>query len=207
MAMPSTFMIKNLPSRWSTAQVLEVINELGFDDTFDFFYMPRRSASPKAQALGYAFINFRDSGVGQIFQEDVSNGLLMLRDRVASVTTASIQGLENLNMHFEAKRTKVGRDRKACGGDTSAEPVTFLREDSTTVLAPTAPTPAVPQSPELCTSGVTKVKPSAGGRRWADIVDDDEENFEEQSPVWCCSLRAAKGSTRFQSSLRRLRQE
>eukprot|EP00929_Paragymnodinium_shiwhaense_P123652 TRINITY_DN9774_c0_g4_i1.p1 TRINITY_DN9774_c0_g4~~TRINITY_DN9774_c0_g4_i1.p1 ORF type:complete len:164 (-),score=36.91 TRINITY_DN9774_c0_g4_i1:303-794(-) len=103
MAMPSTFMIQNLPSRWLTEEISSIIDESGFQGAYDFFYMPRRSSCKKSQSYGYAFINFSSPSKAQAFIAAAQNGALLFKRRLAKVVPAEIQGIEALERHFNGK--------------------------------------------------------------------------------------------------------
>merc|ERR1712173_185581 len=53
---PTTMMIRNLPTRYTQRQLMEELEALGFEGTFDFFYAPKDFASMRT--MGYAFVNF-----------------------------------------------------------------------------------------------------------------------------------------------------
>jgi hypothetical protein len=59
----TTFMICSIPFRVTSEQLLEAINSLGFQNTYDFVYMPSRSAKKYGKQrqgnVGYAFVNFK----------------------------------------------------------------------------------------------------------------------------------------------------
>eukprot|EP00929_Paragymnodinium_shiwhaense_P004389 TRINITY_DN10530_c0_g2_i1.p1 TRINITY_DN10530_c0_g2~~TRINITY_DN10530_c0_g2_i1.p1 ORF type:complete len:224 (+),score=64.38 TRINITY_DN10530_c0_g2_i1:100-771(+) len=169
MAMPSTLMVKNLPSRWSSEEVTRVIDEeLGFGGTYDLFYMPRRSSSEKSQALGYAFINFKEPVFGERFCAAAQNGLLKFRNRLATVAPATIQGLENLNKHLKTKRVTKWR-----GGAPKAEEVATPREEALPRLA-LGSTGGASRGSEP--AGPVKNMAKQQARSWADILDDDDDD-------------------------------
>eukprot|EP00929_Paragymnodinium_shiwhaense_P018813 TRINITY_DN13027_c0_g1_i1.p1 TRINITY_DN13027_c0_g1~~TRINITY_DN13027_c0_g1_i1.p1 ORF type:complete len:278 (+),score=36.85 TRINITY_DN13027_c0_g1_i1:62-895(+) len=100
--LPSTWMLKGLPSRCAQEDVLDAIEKLGFGGTYDFFYMPQRRPYGKSSTHGLAFINFVDPAVGQQFCARVHNQVLQIRNslKVAIVVAANMQGLESLREHF-----------------------------------------------------------------------------------------------------------
>jgi len=58
----TTLMICDLPCRQSIHQLIEVINELGFGNTYDLVYLPpgkRHQKAKHSQNIGYAFVNFK----------------------------------------------------------------------------------------------------------------------------------------------------
>eukprot|EP00929_Paragymnodinium_shiwhaense_P005788 TRINITY_DN10812_c0_g1_i1.p1 TRINITY_DN10812_c0_g1~~TRINITY_DN10812_c0_g1_i1.p1 ORF type:complete len:185 (+),score=40.94 TRINITY_DN10812_c0_g1_i1:54-608(+) len=101
---PCTYMIQNLPSRWSTEKIKQVIEGCGFEDMLDFFYMPRRERQGKSQSFGYAFINVASPTDAQAFMAAAENGTLLFGTRVANVVPAAIQGVDALKTHFKGKQ-------------------------------------------------------------------------------------------------------
>eukprot|EP00929_Paragymnodinium_shiwhaense_P121166 TRINITY_DN9330_c1_g1_i1.p1 TRINITY_DN9330_c1_g1~~TRINITY_DN9330_c1_g1_i1.p1 ORF type:complete len:229 (-),score=53.92 TRINITY_DN9330_c1_g1_i1:768-1454(-) len=179
MALPSTLMLKNLPSRWSSEGVLEVIHEAGFEKSYDWFYMPRRSQSVKSLALGYAFINFEDVSAARDFCAAAESGLLTFGNRVASVVPANIQGRENLDVHFHSKHVaRIRRSREVSvpeGGRCNA-PVALQKASSTARTA----------SSFMVKDEVPEVKRLI----WADVIDD--EPFDVQN--WACGAACGRSS-------------
>eukprot|EP00929_Paragymnodinium_shiwhaense_P025672 TRINITY_DN15465_c0_g1_i5.p1 TRINITY_DN15465_c0_g1~~TRINITY_DN15465_c0_g1_i5.p1 ORF type:complete len:206 (+),score=25.29 TRINITY_DN15465_c0_g1_i5:71-688(+) len=98
--LPSTYMIKNVPSRCGRDDVLDCLDALGFAGTYDFFYLPVRDPRVKSQNYGYAFVNFVEPAIGAGFKALVESGSLQIRQKVASVAEAEVQGLANLRQHF-----------------------------------------------------------------------------------------------------------
>eukprot|EP00746_Dinoflagellata_sp_MGD_P023233 gnl/MRDRNA2_/MRDRNA2_154446_c0_seq1.p1 gnl/MRDRNA2_/MRDRNA2_154446_c0~~gnl/MRDRNA2_/MRDRNA2_154446_c0_seq1.p1 ORF type:complete len:250 (+),score=32.42 gnl/MRDRNA2_/MRDRNA2_154446_c0_seq1:89-838(+) len=103
----TTQMIRNIPCRCTKETILEDINNMGFEGTYDFFYLPndRRRKSN----LGYAFINFKTAEAAAYFQQMLSgfkfstNSRISNSHKVCSVSPAAIQGLENNIIHFRQK--------------------------------------------------------------------------------------------------------
>eukprot|EP00929_Paragymnodinium_shiwhaense_P072113 TRINITY_DN36606_c0_g1_i2.p1 TRINITY_DN36606_c0_g1~~TRINITY_DN36606_c0_g1_i2.p1 ORF type:complete len:205 (-),score=31.09 TRINITY_DN36606_c0_g1_i2:561-1097(-) len=170
--LPSTFMIKNLPSRWKRETVLEVINKLGFADAFDFFYVPRKHAwDQTSQSFGYAFINFKDPSVGQDFSVAAQKGLVKCNMRVATVAPANIQGVPNLKDHFQNKQVL-----KYCTAPVFEDTIGLL--SSAQSEEKRVKTPAQTGDPVGIVLGEYSCSASRGspkGRismRWSDVMDD-----------------------------------
>jgi len=98
----TTAMLRNIPNKYTQAGLLEEIDNAGFADSYDFFYLPIDMHN--RANVGYAFINFlvpeemarfTHSFTDYRFQKHSS-------DKIARVSTAHIQGLAgNLN-HFSS---------------------------------------------------------------------------------------------------------
>ena len=61
----TTYMIRNIPTRFTSVTFVRLLEDYGFGDTFNFFYLPMDFRSGKN--MGYAFINFYDPEVGVRF--------------------------------------------------------------------------------------------------------------------------------------------
>eukprot|EP00746_Dinoflagellata_sp_MGD_P139931 gnl/MRDRNA2_/MRDRNA2_73275_c0_seq1.p1 gnl/MRDRNA2_/MRDRNA2_73275_c0~~gnl/MRDRNA2_/MRDRNA2_73275_c0_seq1.p1 ORF type:complete len:415 (+),score=64.22 gnl/MRDRNA2_/MRDRNA2_73275_c0_seq1:67-1311(+) len=104
----TTMMIRNIPCRFRQAELMSIIDGMGFGNTYDFFYLPMDSR--KNANLGYAFINFWDVQSAE-YCASAFKGVQLAPYRspkTCRVTPASIQGLANLRKHFKA--TTVSRN-------------------------------------------------------------------------------------------------
>lgn len=97
---PTTMMIKNIPCRCQSGEIIQEINDHGFEGTFDFFFMPRPPRKTSSN-LGYAFINFKSGEIARNFQTKMQGHRFSFREgesrsqKVCDITVAAIQGLEN----------------------------------------------------------------------------------------------------------------
>jgi len=101
---PTSLMIKSLPSRCGPQELMDAINELGFQADYNFFYMPLRRPRTKPGSYGYAFINFASKERSLEFQRRMDKGELILPRRNTVVTQyapSHLQSLESLMNHFK----------------------------------------------------------------------------------------------------------
>eukprot|EP00929_Paragymnodinium_shiwhaense_P046254 TRINITY_DN23548_c1_g1_i1.p1 TRINITY_DN23548_c1_g1~~TRINITY_DN23548_c1_g1_i1.p1 ORF type:complete len:235 (+),score=24.98 TRINITY_DN23548_c1_g1_i1:102-806(+) len=96
----TSFMIKNIPSRCGQQDLVEVLQSSGFGRAYDFLHLPVKNLLGKSQNRGYAFVNFLDPVTGDRFCEFVNAGSLKVRQKVASVAPAQVQGLLRLRQLF-----------------------------------------------------------------------------------------------------------
>jgi len=88
-------MLRNIPNKYMQSSLLDEINDMGFEGTYNFFYLPM-DVHNKTN-VGYAFINFTSSFDLQRFIDKFS-GRTFERNpsqKIASVSPAHVQGLEN----------------------------------------------------------------------------------------------------------------
>jgi hypothetical protein len=90
----TTLMLRNLPNRVRSDDVLAKISSLGFEDKFDFFYMPLELKS-KQHNKGYAFINLLDEKIAAEFVNRVNDTGFEGRasSKKIHVCRADVQGL------------------------------------------------------------------------------------------------------------------
>lgn len=106
----TTLMLKNIPCRKSQEEVMSHIDQKGFGNRYDFFYLPR---DVKFRAnLGYAFINFLTPEDATAFSDEM-NGYRFSSSgsvKACTVVPAHVQGLVNNLAAF--KRTEVMRSSR-----------------------------------------------------------------------------------------------
>lgn len=99
----TTVMIRNIPSGYNQREIMRELNAMGFEGTYDFFYMPLDSGT--MSNVGYAFVNFADSADAERCMKALDKYRFKQHRRtsskVASVSIAHIQGLEANLAHYE----------------------------------------------------------------------------------------------------------
>jgi len=114
-----TVMMRNLPNRVTQQQLLSEMNEAGFENQYDFVYLP---IDPDTNAnRGYAFINFTKSPMALAFRMHFEGQkFCKLHSRkVVSVMPATLQGFEANYAHYSSAHVNFR--------DAAARPL-FLRE-------------------------------------------------------------------------------
>merc|ERR1719230_1579146 len=98
-------MMRNLPNKISQATLLTEIEAAGFEDTYDFLYLP---IDPDTDAnKGYAFINFIKPGFAFLFKmqfEGKKFGGDSNSRKVVAVVPATLQGFEANHAHYSQTR-------------------------------------------------------------------------------------------------------
>jgi len=64
-AATTSLMVRNIPTRFTSLTLIDVLREHGFDKTFDFLYLPMDFRTKKN--CGYAFMNFVNAQYAQQF--------------------------------------------------------------------------------------------------------------------------------------------
>lgn len=105
----TTLMIRNIPNRYTQADLLDELTLLGFGGTIDFLYMPLDRGS-KAN-VGYAFVNFL--AVKAAFEcREALHGYKFTRhgkDKVAIVSAAHLQGFAANLDHYHTRAISTTR--------------------------------------------------------------------------------------------------
>mmetsp|Transcript_24121 Transcript_24121/g.39295 ORF Transcript_24121/g.39295 Transcript_24121/m.39295 type:complete len:235 (-) Transcript_24121:24-728(-) len=104
-----TVMIKNIPCRCSTEEVLAAVDQMGFEGSYDFFYLPMNRRH--RQGIGYAFINFQEKGTAAVFKDAMCGYQFPGRNskKVVHVAVAQLQGRQEVDAYFS--RTQVMHTR------------------------------------------------------------------------------------------------
>jgi len=91
----TTLMIRNLPHDLTQMDLIEELDENGFQGAYDFLYMPSNFCSGRGK--GYAFVNFTQQAAAHRFVSEWHKGLRFGagRDRGGlSISAAAVQGRE-----------------------------------------------------------------------------------------------------------------
>ena len=91
----TTFMIRNIPTRFTSISFVRLLEEYGFAGTFNFFYLPMDFRSGKN--MGYAFINFHSPETGLRFIDKFHAKRLPVTTskKVMEISPSRRQGLED----------------------------------------------------------------------------------------------------------------
>jgi hypothetical protein len=96
----TTLMIRNIPNRYSQTELMVEIKEAGFENKFDFFYLPMDHDTHAN--FGYAFINFVDEREVEPFTKRF-NGLKLNRftsNKIIQIVPAQLQGFQANLQHY-----------------------------------------------------------------------------------------------------------
>jgi hypothetical protein len=95
----TTYMIRNIPTRFTSITFVRLLEDYGFGKTFDFFYLPMDFRSGKN--MGYAFINFKSAEIGEKFCRQFNGKRLPVSTskKVVDISPYRRQGLvENVSL-------------------------------------------------------------------------------------------------------------
>lgn len=106
---PTTLMVRNIACRLSSEQVLAHLADLGFEGSYDFFYLPIYRGGRSNQ--GYFFINFRTVDAARICKERLEGLAMGGGSKRCEVVTAEWQGLQELRKHFHKKSVTKSANR------------------------------------------------------------------------------------------------
>lgn len=134
----TTVMLNNLPSRCSPQELLELIDDLGFKDTYDFFHMPMRSN--RTQNNGFAFLGFKKASTVNLFSQ-VAVGVRVRANSAKhlQVCAAHLQGVTSGKAHFICPNGKADVRGQAGGQRVAAQLSPAKVEMSTLASRPSLP--------------------------------------------------------------------
>ncbi|KAM3136726.1 hypothetical protein pb186bvf_011171 [Paramecium bursaria] len=107
----TTLMIKNIPNKYTQSMLLEKI-DIKHKDNYDFFYLPIDFTN-KCN-VGYAFINFNNVKHIESFYIEFHDKKwnLFNSEKICQITYARIQGVEQLQNHFQYSTIMQEKDKR-----------------------------------------------------------------------------------------------
>lgn len=98
-----TVMMRNIPNNYSQERLRQILHQAGFQDTYDFFYLPIDGT--RGHNRGYAFINFKEQYYVSQFRADFDGKQLPSfgSSKVLVVSKASLQGYEANYAFYSSK--------------------------------------------------------------------------------------------------------
>lgn len=106
----TTVMIRGLPCSLNKDRLMEIMDQAGLAEKYDFFYLPMAGGPGSANGnLGYAFVNFVDPVYVAVCKAAMDGVALdaARSAKICTISAADVQGLRNLRKHF--RRTAVSR--------------------------------------------------------------------------------------------------
>jgi hypothetical protein len=92
-------MIRGLPCSLTQQDMLNILDSIGLQTKYNFFYLPK--AGNSVSNLGYAFVNFVDANSANRCISALQGVMLSERsEKVCKITVANMQGLPKLRAHF-----------------------------------------------------------------------------------------------------------
>lgn len=106
----TTLMLRNIPNKYAQNTLMREINALGFESSYDFFYLPMDVHN--RSNVGYAFINFIDEAETKRFRATFSSHEFerFKSRKVASICNAHLQGLDANIHHFQHRAVALARN-------------------------------------------------------------------------------------------------
>lgn len=94
---PTTVMIQNLPADVTQSELMDSLNQGGFQGSYNFCYVPRAAPPAEDRNQGFAFVNFETALMASSFKASWHATYLQQRGRdgrALKITAANVQGLE-----------------------------------------------------------------------------------------------------------------
>jgi len=101
----TTLMLKNIPCRCSQQEILDAIEEVGFGQLYNFFYLPMTQG--QTHNIGYVFIGFYDEDLAEKFTCVMTGYRFKSRksSKSCEVVPARIQGFQSNLEHFQKRHS------------------------------------------------------------------------------------------------------
>jgi len=123
----TTLMLRNIPNRYTPEELLAEMIAVGFDNTFNFFYLPIDFSTKRNR--GYGFINFRDTESVKKFVEAFHQQRLQRysTQKILEVSPALTQGFDaNVSQY-------VRKDAQRIQNPWFRPMIFFFKEEDTAV--------------------------------------------------------------------------
>jgi len=106
----TTVMMRNLPNKYQRGMMRREIDNNGFKNKYDFFYLPIDQETNANR--GYAFINFVEPAHALAFKIRYDGNKLSNYNskKVLAVTVAQLQGFQANHVHYSKARVTLGPD-------------------------------------------------------------------------------------------------
>lgn len=107
----TTVMMRNIPNRYTCEELLSEVMMAGFDEAFDFFYLPMDFKTKRNR--GYGFINFHTVDIAKEFALAFHRRQLSLYSskKIVEVAPAVTQGYAaNMTKYFEKDSERIKND-------------------------------------------------------------------------------------------------
>lgn len=114
-----TLMIRNIPERISTTQLVSAIEDLGLGQNIQCIYMPQTFSCGRPKSNGYAFANFDTTTAAEILEDAWHQSFLFVASSLPgwnqkpsskslNIGRAKVQGLrENLKVWSKSKTSRI----------------------------------------------------------------------------------------------------
>jgi len=103
----TSVMLRNIPNRYTTEEIIEELVAWGFEGAFDFFYLPIDFKTKRNK--GYSFLNFCSPILASRFHDTFNHRKLMkyVTQKVLETQPAATQGLEANIKAYSAQAERV----------------------------------------------------------------------------------------------------
>ncbi|KAF4675878.1 hypothetical protein FOL47_007119 [Perkinsus chesapeaki] len=123
----TTVMLRNIPNKYDTRSLIEQVHLKGFEDTFNFFYLPidfRNKCN-----VGYAFLNFRQHSRALDFKRAFSNYRLPAQNshKICQVCWARVQGFDKNVEHY--RNSPIAEEYRPLIADKEGRWIPFPKPD------------------------------------------------------------------------------
>jgi hypothetical protein len=119
----TTLMIRNLPNKLTPPMIMECVDELGFENEYDYLFVPIDTNAPgwANRNLGYCFLNLASPAIAKRFCE-VAYGF-SFRQAVSSTKTSKISIAEEQGVMRNLQRIdRAGPRKEQRGGKHCSQP-------------------------------------------------------------------------------------